>query len=86
MRRRKRITTNWKLGNQQIYSFLFHEHALTLAIFSINLRKEVADGLRIYFDFVLKDYLLYKQELEQASNLLSNEYLKNFTYVGSEKQ
>lgn len=52
----------------------------------MNLRKEVADGLRIYFDFVLKDYLLYKQELEQASNLLSNEYLKNFTYVGSEKQ
>lgn len=52
----------------------------------MNLRKEVADGLRIYFDFVLKDYLLYKQEQEQASVLLSEEYLKNFTYVGSETQ
>lgn len=53
---------------------------------SINLRKEVADGLRIYFDFVLKDYLLYKQEKEQASVLLSPDFLKNFTCVGSEKQ
>lgn len=52
---------------------------------SINLRKEVADGLRIYFDFVLKDYLLYKQEKEQASILLSPEYLRKFTVVGSEK-
>lgn len=53
--------------------------------FSINLRKEVADGLRIYFDFVLKDYLLYKEELEQASILLSSKYLENFTYTASEK-
>lgn len=55
-------------------------------IYSINLRKEVADGLRIYFDFILKDYLLYKYEIEQASTLLSPENLKNFVYVGSEKQ
>lgn len=46
----------------------------------------MADGLRIYFDFVLKDYLLYKEELEQASTLLSYNYLENFTYTGSEKQ
>lgn len=46
----------------------------------------MADGLRIYFDFILKDYLLYKQEIEQASILLSMDYLKNFTYIGSEKQ
>lgn len=52
----------------------------------MNLRKEVADGLRIYFDFVLKDYLLYKQERDQASVLLSSEYLKYFKYVSSEKQ
>lgn len=52
---------------------------------SISLRKEVADGLRIYFDFILQDYLLYKQEREQASVLLSPENLQNFTYVGSEK-
>lgn len=53
---------------------------------SINLRKEVADGLRIYFDFLLKDYLLYKQEKEQANTLLSVENLKNFTYIASERQ
>lgn len=46
----------------------------------------MADGLRIYFDFILKDYLLYKQELEQASILLSTDYLKSFTYICSEKQ
>lgn len=55
-------------------------------LFSINLRKEVADGLRIYFDFILKDYLLYKQEIQQASLLLSPENLKSLTYVGSEKE
>lgn len=54
--------------------------------YSINLRKEVADGLRIYFDFLLKDYLLYNQEKEQANILLSEENLKNFTYIGSERQ
>lgn len=54
--------------------------------FSIDLRKEVADGLRIYFDFLLKDYLLYKQEKEQANLLLSNENLTNFTYIASERQ
>lgn len=53
--------------------------------FSINLRKEMADGLRIYFDFLLQDYLLYKPERGQASFLLSPENIKNFTYVGSEK-
>lgn len=54
--------------------------------FSINLRKEVADGLRIYFDFVLNDYLLYKQEQDQANALLSDDFLKNFAYIGSETQ
>lgn len=53
---------------------------------SINLRKEVADGLRIYFDFLLKDYLLYNSEIQQANQLLSRENLRNFTYVGSEQQ
>lgn len=48
---------------------------------SINLRKEVADGLRIYFDFTLRDYLLYRQERDQANALLSEESLRNFTYV-----
>lgn len=45
----------------------------------------MCDGLRIYFDFILRDYLLYKHEREQASVLLSPENLQNFTYVGSEK-
>lgn len=54
--------------------------------FSINLRKEVADGLRIYFDFLLRDNLLYNQEINQANVLLSKENLRNFTYIGSEKQ
>lgn len=53
---------------------------------SINLRKEVADGLRIYFDFTLRDYLLYRQEREQANSLLSDENLRHFTYVASERQ
>lgn len=31
----------------------------------LNLVREVADGLRIYFDYLLKGHLLYKQELNQ---------------------
>lgn len=53
---------------------------------SISLRKEIADGLRLYFDFTLKDYLLYRQELEQASVLLSEENLSNFKYKAAEQQ
>lgn len=50
---------------------------------NIELCKEVADGLRLYFDFTLKDYLLYPQERQQAELILSEEYLTNFTYVAS---
>jgi len=32
---------------------------------SLNICKEVADGVRIYFDFTLSDLLLYNQEREQ---------------------
>lgn len=53
---------------------------------SIDLRKEVADGLRIYFDFLLRDYLLYSQERNQADALLSDENMTNFTYIASERQ
>ncbi|XP_037041129.1 protein male-specific lethal-3 isoform X2 [Bradysia coprophila] len=53
---------------------------------SINLRKEVADGLRLYFDFTLKDHLLYGNEMEQANTLLSEDYLTNFTYIPSNRQ
>ncbi|XP_034836041.1 MSL complex subunit 3 [Maniola hyperantus] len=31
----------------------------------LNLLREVADGLRVYFDFILRGHLLYKQEAEQ---------------------
>ncbi|XP_049886128.1 protein male-specific lethal-3 isoform X2 [Pectinophora gossypiella] len=31
----------------------------------LNLIREVADGLRVYFDFILRGHLLYKQELNQ---------------------
>ncbi|XP_053615708.1 protein male-specific lethal-3 [Plodia interpunctella] len=31
----------------------------------LNLVREVADGLRVYFDFVLRGHLLYKQEIDQ---------------------
>lgn len=47
----------------------------------MGLLKEVADGLRIYFDFTIADYLLYKEEKEYALSYLSEDNLKNFTYV-----
>ncbi|EAT38007.1 AAEL010054-PA, partial [Aedes aegypti] len=50
---------------------------------NVELCKEVADGLRLYFDFTLKDYLLYPLERHQAELVLSEEYLMNFTYVSS---
>ncbi|XP_028031065.1 protein male-specific lethal-3 isoform X1 [Bombyx mandarina] len=31
----------------------------------LNLVREVADGIRVYFDFILRGHLLYKQELHQ---------------------
>lgn len=43
----------------------------------------MADGLRIYFDFTITDYLLYKEEEYYAIAYLSEENLKNFTYVAS---
>ncbi|GAB0097249.1 Protein male-specific lethal-3 [Sergentomyia squamirostris] len=49
----------------------------------LNLYKEVADGLRIYFDFTLRDHLLYEQEQEQAIEVLSEESLNRFTYMPS---
>jgi len=43
----------------------------------VNICREVADGLRIYFDFTLPHLLLYRQEREQycslKSSLLNNE-------------
>ncbi|XP_053974947.1 male-specific lethal 3 homolog isoform X2 [Hylaeus anthracinus] len=38
----------------------------------INICREVADGLRIYFDFTLHDLLLYRQEREQYCSIKSS--------------
>ncbi|XP_058985719.1 protein male-specific lethal-3-like [Musca domestica] len=50
-------------------------------ISTVALLKEVADGLRIYFDFTIHEYLLYKEEKEYALSYLSEENLNSFTYV-----
>lgn len=52
---------------------------------SIDLSKEVADGLRLYFNFTIKNYLLYNQETDQMNYLLSDDYLNNFNYITAEK-
>lgn len=57
------------------------EKAIQSIISEIELCKEVADGLRIYFDFTIKDYLLYSQEIKQAEFYLSPEYFKTFKYI-----
>lgn len=46
----------------------------------IDLCKEVADGLRVYFNFILKDFLLYPEEKDEIEKLLSEETLKNFKF------
>lgn len=55
-------------------------------IAKIELCKEVADGIRLYFDFTLKDHLLYGPlEQRQYNQLLNSDaYLSNFKYVASE--
>lgn len=44
-------------------------NSLEKTISDINICREVADGLRIYFDFTLNDLLLYNQEKEQYSTM-----------------
>uniref|UniRef100_A0A182PC43 Protein male-specific lethal-3 n=1 Tax=Anopheles epiroticus TaxID=199890 RepID=A0A182PC43_9DIPT len=51
---------------------------------NVELCKEVADGLRVYFDFTLQDYLLYPQEKPQAQVVLAEEHLRSFTYIASQ--
>ncbi|XP_012278892.1 male-specific lethal 3 homolog [Orussus abietinus] len=41
------------------------------AVKDANICRQVADGLRIYFDFTLRDLLLYKQEREQYLSVRS---------------
>lgn len=49
----------------------------------MDLLKEVADGIRIYFDFTISEYLLYKEEREYALSYLSEENLKSFIYIAT---
>ncbi|XP_011501045.1 PREDICTED: male-specific lethal 3 homolog [Ceratosolen solmsi marchali] len=45
------------------------QNSLEKTISDINICREIADGLRIYFDITLSDLLLYKQEKEQYSTM-----------------
>lgn len=47
--------------------------------------KEVADGLRVYFNFILKDFLLYAEEKEEMAALLSEDQLKKFKFNAGEQ-
>lgn len=47
--------------------------------------KEVADGLRVYFNFILKDFLLYSEEKQEIEDLLSEEKLKDFVFDPGEQ-
>lgn len=47
--------------------------------------KEVADGLRVYFNFILKDFLLYPEEKKDIEELLSEENLRSFKFDPGEQ-
>ena len=47
---------------------------------NIDICKEVADGLRVYFDFTLSEFLLYPEEKNQAATL---KVIKDFKYTPS---
>lgn len=45
--------------------------------------KEVADGIRIYFDFTIINHLLYKEEKAHAAVFMQEENWKHFSYAPS---
>lgn len=47
--------------------------------------KEVADGLRVYFNFILRDFLLYVEEKEEMEQFMSEEQLKDFKFEPGEQ-
>lgn len=49
-----------------------------------NLLKEVADGLRIYLDFITVDYLLYNVEKKYVRQELQNRKQRDFKYIEPE--
>lgn len=53
---------------------------------NIALCKEVADGLRIYLNYTLRDHLLYSEEYQQAEFYTSAAYRSAFVYVAPERQ
>lgn len=52
---------------------------------NLNICKEVADGLRIYFDFTLKDFLLYSPEQRQYDELFTDEFLDMYKHIASDR-
>lgn len=52
---------------------------------NLNICKEVADGLRIYFDFTLKDFLLYTPEQRQYDELFTDELLDTYKHVSIDR-
>lgn len=53
---------------------------------NISLCKEVADGLRIYLNFMLRSQLLYAEEYQQADVFMSAAARRAFVYVAPERQ
>ncbi|XP_046616515.1 male-specific lethal 3 homolog isoform X1 [Neodiprion virginianus] len=47
-------------------------HTIEKSVSDVNISREVADGLRIYFDFTLADLLLYREEKEQYESFRSS--------------
>lgn len=45
--------------------------------------KEVADGIRIYFDYTIKNHLLYAEEKEYTNIFMETETWKNYSYSPS---
>lgn len=51
----------------------------------VDLCKEVADGLRVYFNFILRDFLLYPEEKEEMEKIMTEEKLKDFKFNPGEQ-
>jgi male-specific lethal 3 len=45
----------------------------------INLAKEAMDGLRVYFNFIIKDFLLYTEEKEHFEKIMSEDFKITFS-------
>lgn len=52
---------------------------------NMNICKEVADGIRIYFDFTLKDFLLYGSEHQQYDDLFSDQFLSTYKHIPNDR-